>query len=82
MSNLKDEFNFKSNIPSLKEQPKIIQAMFSQIVKLQAESMAVKEIVASYLSAANEIERQDIYEKIDQLSQELFSELMAFYRGE
>ena len=82
MSILKDEFNLKSNVSSLKEQPKIVQAMFSQIVKLQSESMAIKEIFASHLSDANEIERQKIYDKIDQLSQELFSELMAFYRGE
>jgi hypothetical protein len=82
MSILKDEFNLKSNVSSLKEQPKIIQAMFSQIVKLQAESMAVKETFASYLSDANEIERQNIYEKIDQLSKKLFAELIAFYTGE
>jgi predicted nucleic acid-binding Zn-ribbon protein len=80
MSILKDEFNFKSNVSSLKEQPKIVQAMFNQIVKLQAESMAIKETFASYLSNTNEIERQNIYDKIDQLSQELFSELMDFYR--
>ena len=56
MSIFKDEFNLKANVSSIKEQPKIVQAMFNQIVKLQAESMAIKEIVASHLSNSNEKE--------------------------
>lgn len=80
MSILKDEFNLKSNVPSLKEQPTIVQAMFSQIVKLQAESMALKETVVSQISNFDETERQILYDKIDKLSEELFTELMSFYR--
>ena len=62
MSIFKDEFNLKANVSSIKEQPKIVQAMFNQIVKLQAESMAIKEIVASHLSNSNEKEWQNIYD--------------------